>query len=349
MRYRFRAFSDTVEHQRECYTNYIMNEIEIADSFKPLDTQWEKLLQTSISNHVFFTQQWQKAWWQVFGSDYQLVLVSVHDDTGLTGIAPFKCRDSTLSFVGSSDVCDYMDFISSSGKEDYFFSRLLDYLEKLEWSSLKLDSILPQSLALRYFIPLARQKGYRVETKQTNVSPQLLLPVGWEEYLASLSTKDRHEIRRKLRRLEETPSMAYLTIPEKDKLIEAMDSFFKLFQLSDTEKANFMNDKKREFFNKMISMLADRGNISLSFLEIGGKRVSTALCFDYNNDIYLYNSAYDPAYSELSVSLLLEVFCIRDAIAGRKRRFDFLSGNERYKYDLGGQDVPIYQCVVSRS
>jgi len=54
-------------------------------------------------------------------------------------------------------------------------------------------------------------------------------------------------------------------------------------------------------------------------------RVSAVICFDYNNDIYLYNSAYDPAYFSLSVSLLLEVFCIRDAIAKRKIRFDFLS------------------------
>jgi CelD/BcsL family acetyltransferase involved in cellulose biosynthesis len=73
------------------------------------------------------------------------------------------------------------------------------------------------------------------------------------------------------------------------------------------------------------------------------------LCFDYNNDIYLYNSAYDPAYSSLSVSLLLKVFNIRDAVEHGKKRFDFLSGDEPYKYDLGGHDVPLYQCLITRS
>ena len=334
---------------RECYTNYTMNEIENADSFARLDIQWQQLLQTATSNHVFFTPQWQSAWWQVFGSGYELVLLSMYDYRELVGIAPFKCKDGKLSFIGNSDVCDYMDFVSKAGGEDYFFSRLLDYLDKLEWSSLELDSILPQSLALKYFIPLARKRDYQVEIKQTNVSPQLLLPAGWEEYLAILTTKDRHELRRKLRRLEQAQSVNYLTVTDRENLPQATDSFFKLFKLSSADKANFMTDNKREFFNTMAAALAEKGNIKLSFLEIEGVRVSAVICFDYNNDIYLYNSAYDPVYFSLSVSLLLEVFCIRDAIAKRKIRFDFLSGNERYKYDLGGKDVPIYQCLISRS
>ena len=334
---------------RECYTNYTMDEIVVVDSFASLDKQWQELLQTSTSNHVFFTSQWQRAWWQVFGSDYEFMLLSVIDDQKLVGIAPLKRKNGKLSFIGSPDVCDYMDFISRSGRQEYFFSRLLDYLDKLEWSSLELDSVLPESLALKYFIPLARQKGYHVERQQTNVSPQLLLPTGWEEYLALLTIKDRHELRRKLRRLEQTQSVNYLTVTGRENLPRAMDSFFKLFKLSSADKANFMTDKKREFFNTMAGTLAEKGNLKLSFLEIEGVPVSAVICFDYNNDVYLYNSAYDPAYFSLSVSLLLEVFCIRDAIAKGKKRFDFLSGNERYKYDLGGKDVPIYQCLISRS
>jgi CelD/BcsL family acetyltransferase involved in cellulose biosynthesis len=326
-----------------------MDQIVVADSFTIPDSQWQDRLQNSTSNHIFFTPQWQKAWWQVFGSGYELILVSIFDNHELAGIAPLKRKDNKLSFVGSPDVCDYMDFICASGKEDYFFLRLLDYLEKTEWNTFELDSILPQSLAFKYFIPLVQRRGYLVESKQTNVSPQLILPSSWEEYFGLLTTKNRHELRRKLRRLEQNQSVNYLAITTEEKLNEAMECFFKLFQLSSPEKANFMTVKKREFFTAMAGSLAKNGNIRLSFLEIAGSQASTALCFDYNNDIYLYNSAYDPVYSALSVSLLLEAFCIRDAINNRKTRFDFLSGNEPYKYDLGGQDVPIYHCLISRS
>ena len=53
-----------------------------------------------------------------------------------------------------------------------------------------------------------------------------------KDYLALLNTKDRHEIRRKLRRLEQIESVNYQTITEKEHLPQAMESFFKLFQLS---------------------------------------------------------------------------------------------------------------------
>ena len=150
------------------------------DSFVSLDAKWQELLETCTTNHIFLTSQWQRAWWQVFGNDYELVLLSIHDDNKLVGIAPLKRKDGKLSFIGSSDVCDYMDFIARQGWEDYVFSRVLDYLERLEWNSIELDSLLPQSLALKSFVPLARQRGYQVETKQMNVSPQLLLPSSWE-------------------------------------------------------------------------------------------------------------------------------------------------------------------------
>jgi CelD/BcsL family acetyltransferase involved in cellulose biosynthesis len=319
------------------------------DSFLGLETKWQELLGTCTTNHIFLTPQWQRAWWQVFGNDYESVLLSIHDDQNLVGVAPLKRKDGKLSFIGSSDVCDYMDFIARQGWEEYVFSRLLDYLARLEWNSIELDSLLPQSLAMKYLVPLARQKGYQIETKQTNVSPQLLLPKSWEDYLGLLKTKDRHEIRRKLRRLKQAQSVNYLTITEKELLQQAMESFFKLFQQSSAEKAHFMTDKKREFFTIMVSLLAEKGNIRLSFMEVGGARTSATLCFDYNNEVYLYNSAYDPAYSSLSVSILLKVFNIKDAINRGKKRFDFLSGNEPYKYDLGGQDVPLYQCVITRS
>jgi CelD/BcsL family acetyltransferase involved in cellulose biosynthesis len=326
-----------------------MSESVRLDSFVNLDAEWQELLTHSSSNHIFFTPQWQKSWWQVFGGGFDFTLLSIYDGTQLVGIAPLKRQDKTLSFIGSSDVCDYMDFVVRAGYEDYFLSGSIEYLERLDWQSLELDSVLPDSFTLKYLAPFMRQKGHRVEINQANVSPQLLLPANWEDYFTLLKTKDRHEVRRKLRRLEQSGAVNYLTVTEPAQMPGAMDSFFSLFHLSNPEKANFMTGQKQEFFITMVSSLAEKGNIRLSFLEVDGVRSAATLCFDYNKDVYLYNSAYNPAYSSLSVSLLLEVYDVQDAIKNGKKRFDFLSGNEPYKYDLGGQDVPISRCVISRS
>jgi len=220
------------------------------ESFAILNDRWQELLETCALNQIFFTLPWQKAWWQVFGSDYEQLILSIYDERKLVGIAPLKRKDNTLSFIGSSDVCDYMDFIVQNGREEYVFSQLLRYLETLDWDNLELDSLLEQSPTIKFLAPLASNKGYQVEIRQMNVSPQVILPSGWDDYLTSLTGKDRHEIRRKLRRLEQSQSVNYLTITEKDKMAEAMQSFFQLFQLSSAEKANFMTPKKKDFLQQ---------------------------------------------------------------------------------------------------
>ncbi|MFC1892647.1 GNAT family N-acetyltransferase [Chloroflexota bacterium] len=319
-----------------------------AESFTTLERPWLDLLATCATNHVFLTPAWQKAWWQVFGCGRDLLLLSVRQDTRLMGIIPLTIQEKRVSFIGSSDVCDYMDFIAHRGEESAVFSQALDYLEAMDWDSIELHSLRPQSLALAYFVPLAKARGYPVKITQEDVSPQLVLPSSWQEYLSQLKKKERHELRRKLRRLDRTPSARFYTIREKGEVAQGMTGFLALFKLSPGEKASFMTEKMIGFFETIARSLAEEDYLRLSFLEMNGSQVASTLWLDYDNTLYLYNSAYDPAYATLSVGLLLKVFCLREGIQEGKSRFDFLRGAESYKYDLGAQDVPIYHCTISR-
>jgi CelD/BcsL family acetyltransferase involved in cellulose biosynthesis len=319
------------------------------ESFDGLEKAWRKLLSVCSTNHIFLTPQWQKAWWQTFGNGSELMLLSVYGDTELIGIVPLMRQGKTISFVGSSDVCDYMDFIVHRGREVTVFSHLLDYLEPMEWDAIELRSLLPDSLVLSHFAPLAKQLNYLVEVTKEDVSLQLVLPSSWEKYLSKLEGKDRRELRRKLRRLDQTKSTRFYTVTEKEQMHRSLEDFFELFKLSGDAKAGFMTNQMRCFFNTMAYYLAEEGNIRLSFLDVGGVRVASTICFDYEHEFYLYNSGYNPEYASFSVGLILKVFCLRDGILESKKRFDFLRGAEPYKYDLGGHDIPISRCVIRRS
>jgi len=331
-----------------CYTWQAMSYSIEAEDFSSLETAWDELLSVSTTGHIFFTPQWQRAWWQAFGDDNQLLLLSVQRDSELMGIIPLMHKGERISFIGNSDVCDYMDFVVRRGQEGAILSQLLDYLEPMNWKSIYLQSLLPHSLALSHFAPLAQQRGYLVEITKEDVSPQLVLPSSWEGYLSQLKRKDRHELRRKLRRLDDVKSTRFYTVTEKEQLRRQLASFFELFKLSEGEKAGFMTDQMRSFFEAMANSVAAKGYLRLAFLEVEGQRVASAICFDYWDHFHLYNSGYDPGYASLSVGLLCKAFCIREGILEGKRHFDFLRGAERYKYHLGGQDVPIYRCVISR-
>ena len=69
--------------------------------------------------------------------------------------------------------------------------------------------------------------------------------------------------------------------------------------------------------------------------------------FDYNDKMYLYNSAYDPQYDSLSAGLLCKILCIQESIQEGRKVFDFLKGNETYKRQLGGKEIPLYRCQIT--
>ena len=68
------------------------------DSFVGLEEKWQELLATGAANHIFFTPHWQRAWWQVFGSGHELLLLSVHEASELVGIAPMMRQNGNALF-----------------------------------------------------------------------------------------------------------------------------------------------------------------------------------------------------------------------------------------------------------
>ncbi len=317
------------------------------ESFDSLGSDWELLLLHSTADPLFCSPLWQRAWWETFGDSDDLLLIAVREGQRLLGVAPLRRHGGEISFLAGQDVTDYLDFVVASGEERPFFQALLDLLAKEPWQQLDFHCLLPHSTALNHLLEVARTQNLAVHVEQEEVSPAIDLPFDWEGYLATLGKKDRHELRRKMRRLQ-TTSFRYYSVDDPAHLSSDLEDFFRLHRLSRPEKAYFMTPHMEGFFRAISSALLARGQLRLYFLEVDGRRVSTAMCFDRGDEILLYNSGFDPEYSHLSVGLLLKALCIMDAIESGKRRFDFLRGPEPYKYDLGGKDVPLNNLVIVR-
>ena len=88
--------------------------------------------------------------------------------------------------------------------------------------------------------------------------------------------------------------------------------------------------------------------LQLGILELNKVQVAVTLCFTYQNDMYLYNSGYNPDYRPLSIGLLSKYFCIKRSIESGKRRFDFLKGAEKYKFHLGGSETQLFRCIINK-
>ena len=141
--------------------------------------------------------------------------------------------------------------------------------------------------------------------------------------------------------------MDYHFITDKTAVHDAMDTFLKLFAESREDKATFLTARMESFFRLLADTMAEAGRLRFGILELDTLPVAMIMVFDYNDCIYLYNSGYDPRYTSLSVGLLCKILCIKESIKDGKERFDFLKGDERYKYQLGGIELPLSRCQIT--
>jgi len=316
------------------------------ESFDSLASYWTDPTHHLNWSSVFVLPAWLKVWWQEFGAGVEPCLLSLKQGETVLGIAPLMVKGEKASFLGSVDVCDYLDFVVTPGREEDFFNALLDDLKDKGITLLDLRALRPDSTALINLLPIAKSRGYDVVCQDESVSLELDLPDSFEEYLATLNKKQRHEVRRKLRRLWETGNAGHRCLETGQEVEDYLDTFLQLFTLSQEEKASFMTPGMESFFRSLARTMAGLGLLRFGIIELDSQPAAMTIGFDYNDWHYLYNSAYDPRYNSLSVGLLCKVLCLKESIEKGKKKWDFLKGGEPYKYQLGGREIPLYSCQI---
>ena len=326
-----------------------MTSFHRASSIEEIEQEWQALLPQGSLDTIFVMPQWQQVWWSEYGDGAEAMLLSLPGSDGLEALAPLMRREGKITLMGDEDLYDYNDLLVTLGTEESFYPMLLDHLEEEQWESVELFPLQANSPTLQRLPELAISRGLAVEVREEDVCPGVELPADWDEFLGGLSKKDRHELRRKLRRLEGAGDYRWYCCETAEEVEQKLDHFLELVRLSREDKDRFMTPKRESFFRSAIGAMADMGTVRLFFMELGGQNVASALCFDYGGSRMLYNSGFNPEYSYYSVGLLLKALCIRDAVEAGLPFFDFLRGDEPYKYDLGGKDYPLYRMVVKRS
>jgi CelD/BcsL family acetyltransferase involved in cellulose biosynthesis len=310
---------------------------------------WNGLLDRSRLPSVFLTWQWQAEWVAAFATDRPKQILAVKDGAGeLAGLLPlYEDTPGRWRIVGGVDVSDYLDLIAPDGREEEVWAALLRYCatQPAEWD---LHGIRAASATATLVPALAPAHGLTPTVEREDRCPVLALPKTWDEYLARLSGKDRHELRRKIRRLErELPGATTRSHAVVDGWDEDMTRFLTLHRLSKVGKARFMDERMERFFRAATRRLAAAGWARLWFLEFEGAAVAAFLCLEHAGSVGLYNSGFDPARAVLAPGIVLLAHVIRDAIDRGFPVFDFLRGEEPYKYGFGPSPEDVLNVRVA--
>lgn len=326
-----------------------------AAAFDTLRAEWSELLSHVHHNRIFLTWEWQSTWWTAYHPG-DLWVLAVRNEVGqLVGLAPWFIEQRaktgrTIRSVGCVDVTDYLEVIVHRDYEAAIFETLATYLDENQscYDFIDLCNIPEGSPVLKFFPQLLRERGLSVEIKPQEICPVIELPTEWDAYLESLDKKQRHEIRRKLRRSEELGASWYMVGPEHD-LNAEMDIFLRLMASASEEKAEFLDDPHNmTFFKQLVRPLMEQGWLQLAFLTIEGRHAATYLNFLYNNEVQIYNSGLDvEAATGLSAGIVLLARLIQYAIEHGYQYFDFLRGDQEYKFRMGAVSTQVYMLMAS--
>ena len=316
---------------------------------------WNTLVEQSIADTPFSRYEYLAEWWKTLGGGEwktaELVLISASENDQLIGIAPLFIAEyegqQALMLVGSIEISDYLDLIVREADLARFLSGLIDFLASSvagilrsnsgqAWSAIDWYNLPDDSLTLAALKAESEKRGWDYHEEIYRPTPRIALNGSFEEYLSRIDKKQRHEIRRKMRRAAESDLNVRFQIVGKDANIEPeMETFFHLMT-QDPNKANFLHPAMHEQMTITIRAAHAQGYLWLAFLEVDGVKVAASLNFDYKNKLWGYNSGVSRAHMELSPGWVLLGHVIQWCCENGRHEFDFMRGDEDYKYRFGG-------------
>ncbi|GIV68681.1 MAG: hypothetical protein KatS3mg048_1543 [Caldilinea sp.] len=333
------------------------------DGFEALRAEWNDLVRRARFNSLFLTHEWQTTWWEQLG-DGALWIVAFRrrHNNELVGIAPLFLREiqngedagkRQFNIVGCIEVSDYLDLIVARGWEKQVYAAFLQWLcspEAPAWDIVDLCNLPEASLTYQELPEIARRAGVDVKVMQEDTAPQFPLPMRYEEYLSNqVDKKQRHEIRRKQRRAEREAAVGFHLVQDLRTLDSEVDDFVALQRASRPDKAEFMTPQMHRFFLAAARRLLEADILRLFFLTLDGEKAAALFAFEYDRRFWLYNSGYDPAsHAHLSPGWVLLGYAIQYAIASGCRVFDFMQGDEEYKYRFGAHDYKVMRVKLRR-
>ena len=309
---------------------------------------WGHLVQIDRHGTLFHTPAYLKLWWEEFGRG-RLVLAFVTDQDRTVAACPFELLDSTLTFLGGFDVTDYMGPVGIPGGEEGAAKELVSALaNEVEWDRADLRSLPAESPWLDALGAAADSHAFRTKIGEDGAAPMILLPSTYQEYLASLPARLRHEIIRKERRLAQEAGGFRVRISTAETIGRDMDRFLELHRSSPGPKGKFMEPDMERFFRRLAAAFLPERAFRLAFLEADGAQAAGAIGFAFKETFSLYNSAFDRLFARLSPGMVLVADLVRKAIAAGETAFDMLKGDLEYKHRFGARPRPIASLALER-
>lgn len=320
--------------------------------------EWNELLQNCNSASVFLTWEWLFSWWQTFKKDHQLFIIGVHDAKGtLMGIGPFFLKKRTgcfriLTFIGgdSSVASDYLDLIINRAADYEIREAILRYLitRRRDWHLIVLPNLISTSPTYFALKQMSEENNMAWSEQLYGICPVLHLPKSYEEFISSLGSRTRRNIRNYDRRLKNNHQIEFTTGHQKPELIQ---SLLKLHHKR-REKLNayttFQHPKFIKFLNDVGRRFHDNGMNRFYAFRRNDRIIALFYFFEFQNELYLYQGGFDNSELPSNISLMHTLFnaSVQDAIVRNIPVIHLLDGDTEFKRTFTKEKIITKRVII---
>jgi CelD/BcsL family acetyltransferase involved in cellulose biosynthesis len=239
----------------------------------------------------------------------------------------FEVSDDTVRFAGQENLTDYHSPIGGDPREVVTAG-----LEDLGGRRFRFDS-LPREAADAVASCLSDLGAEFTETEH-EVTAVLALPDSSDDWLMGIGKKERHEVRRKRRKFEAEFGDIEVVRSGDD----ALDAFIAMHKTSPGDKGEFMTPAMEAFFTDLVT----EADAIIHLLVCAGRPLAAAFGFETDAGYFYYNSALESDAAHASPGIVLFSTMIETQIERGATVFDFLKGDERYKFRHGAEPRQLY-------
>lgn len=325
--------------------------VELSDDLTALDGGWSALWESDPTATPFASSQWLTAWCSHWAEGGRPWILLVYDGKRLAGAAPFLLRRRgglrLLNGLGVG-VGNYWDVIAAPEDRAEVVAAVAAELagRSGEWDAFFLDK-LPEESAT---IAAVQKAGLRTESVARMVSPRIELPDTFEDYLMTLSSKRRRDIRRCLDKFD-GGELTMRSLSEPRELRAAIERWQALKVQWWKRREQPMNPEHastrfREFTVDAISAMVPLGLASVWEMSRDGEVVAVAIGLLDESTYYGWLFGFDWRLEDLRPGHLVIAYGIRWTVEQRLRYYDFMLGSESYKYHYAPRDRAVLMATV---
>ncbi len=317
-----------------------------------IDAGWESVLASDPASTPFQGPVWIRAWAsrRAPGPVRVRVVGSLQDPVGV--LPEVDLGDGHLTTPGGTDVTDYRGPVARDGERNRVAAAWLRSLAEDGVSRYDLHGIPEDAGWLDALADQGSTSGWTLEEReQEDVCPRVAIPAGdADAWLEALDAKERHELRRKSRKLAR--DLGGMRVAEADDLAAALDRFLELAVTAAGDKGEFFRDPgMRDFFTAIVEALGADGTLRIHELLVGDLPAASMVSITdrTHREWGLYNSALDETLAAFAPGTVLASELCTEAAREGFETFDFLRGDEAYKYRFGAVDRVIERATLRRN